>query len=201
MTVKFLQQGLYRGLFVVFSLMVIQGCADKALIRQSALQYFKEGNAAFDVRDYNAAIWHYVRAINLDSTTPEFYYNLGLVYYEIGNYKESLDAFENVLLMIPELPDTHYNMALAYNKLYNSDKANEHYNQYQAMLSVRMAQEAAARQKESQTQDAQNPNQDSGSQVSAASSGTTGESKPSEKKSPKKPRNLDNKTTPPKKKV
>ena len=119
----------------------ITGCADKELIRKSALHYFEQGNQSYALKDYQAAVWFYLRAINLDSETSEFYYNLGLTYYEIGNYEEAIESFERVKKMTPGFADTYYNMALAYNKLYQSEMANKHYNHYQSMLSARVAKQ------------------------------------------------------------
>ena len=45
------------------------GCTEKHVIPEPALHYFQQGNTAYESRDYHAAIWNYVRAINLDSET------------------------------------------------------------------------------------------------------------------------------------
>ena len=131
--------------FGLFLLIVIQfmivACTNEVQIRKSALNYFKEGNAALKHRDFQTAIWNYQKAISLDSETPNFYYNLGLTYYEIGNYKESIDSFRRVEMLVPNQSDTYYNLALAYNKISESRMADFYYNRYQDMLSLRKAQE------------------------------------------------------------
>ena len=120
---------------------VMGSCTNEVKIRKSALKYFNEGNSAFKHKDYQNAIWNYQKAINLDSETPNFHYNLGLTYYEIGNYRESIDSFRRVEMLVPNQSDTYYNLALAYNKIYESRMSDFYYNRYQDMLSLRKAQE------------------------------------------------------------
>ena len=130
------------GLFLLIVIPLLMGaCTNEVQIRKSALKYFKEGNAALKHRDFQTAIWNYQKAISLDSETPNFYYNLGLTYYEIGNYKESIDSFRRVEMLVPNQSDTYYNLALAYNKISESRMADFYYNRYQDMLSLRKAQE------------------------------------------------------------
>ena len=76
--------------------MLFTGCTSEQQIRKSALRYFKDGNSAYLHRDYHNAIWNYRKAITMDSETPEFHFNLGLVYFELGNYPEALDAYIRV---------------------------------------------------------------------------------------------------------
>ena len=120
---------------------MLGSCTNEIKIRKSALKYFDEGNSALKHRDYQTAIWNYQKAINLDSETPNFHYNLGLTYYEIGNYRESIDSFRRVEILVPNQSDTFYNLALAYNKISESRMADFYYNRYQDMLSLRKAQE------------------------------------------------------------
>ena len=130
------------GLFLLIVIPVMIGaCTNEVQIRKSALKYFKEGNTALKHRDFQTAIWNYQKAISLDSETPNFYYNLGLTYYEIGNFKESIDSFRRVEMLVPNQSDTYYNLALAYNKISESRMADFYYNRYQDMLSLRKAQE------------------------------------------------------------
>ena len=116
-------------------------CRTDIQIRKSALFYFEEGNLALKQRDYHMAIWNYQKAINLDSESPNFHYNLGLVYFEIGNYSESIESFKRVENLAPNQTDIYYNMALAHYKMSNSRMADKYYNRYQDLLSLRKAQE------------------------------------------------------------
>ena len=87
--------------FLLMAAMLFAGCTSDQQIRKSALRYFKDGNSAYLHRDYQNAIWNYRKAITMDSETPEFHFNLGLVYYELGNYPEALDAYMRVAELRP----------------------------------------------------------------------------------------------------
>ena len=124
------------------------GCTNEDQIRKSALSYFKEGNSAYLHRDYQNAIWNYRKAITLDSETPEFFFNLGLVYYELGNFPEALDAYKRTAELRPRLSDVYYNIALVYHRMEKSNEADRFYNRYQDMLSLRKAKELARKKAE-----------------------------------------------------
>jgi len=128
------------NILLIFSILLVS-CTDEVKVRKSALHYFEEGNFALKHRDYQIAIWNYQKAINLDSESPNFHYNLGLTYYEIGNYRESIESFKRVEKLVPKQTDTYYNLALAHYKLSNSRMADIYYNRYQDMLSLRKAQD------------------------------------------------------------
>ena len=131
---------------------IFVSCAGDVQIKKSALFYFQEGNTSLKQRDYQMAIWNYQKAINLDSDSPNFHYNLGLVYFEIGNYSESIESFKRVENLVPNQTDTYYNLALAYYKMSDSRKADIYYNHYQDMLSLRKAQERLEKVKKEQEQ-------------------------------------------------
>ena len=133
--------------------MLFAGCTSEQQIRKSALRYFKDGNSAYLHRDYQNAIWNYRKAITMDSETPEFHFNLGLVYYELGNYPEALDAYMRVAELRPGLSDTYYNIALAYHRMEQSTDADRYYNRYQDMLSLRKAKELARKKAEMKQQE------------------------------------------------
>jgi tetratricopeptide (TPR) repeat protein len=121
--------------WIVFPMLLLSGCSSlETPTPRSALNYFRDGNTAYQKRDYPTAIWNYRQAIVLDDETPSFYYNLGLAYFQSGNYEQALDAFENVLEIEPDQADAHYNTALVYYRMRNSDKANRHYNRYQILI-------------------------------------------------------------------
>ena len=121
--------------WTIFSMILFSGCSSlETPTPRSALNYFRDGNTAYQKRDYPTAIWNYRQAIVLDDETPSFYYNLGLAYFQSGDYEQALGSFENVLEMKPDQADAHYNAALVYYRMRNSDKANRHYNRYQILI-------------------------------------------------------------------
>lgn len=143
---------------LLMMVLLLGGCTSEEQIRKSALRYFKEGNTAFLHRDYQNAIWNYRKAITMDTETPEFYFNLGLVYYELGNFPEALDAYKRAAELRPRLSDTYYNIALVYHRMEQSNEADRYYTRYQDMLSLRKAKELA-RKKAEQAQPQPQPKQ------------------------------------------
>lgn len=128
-------------------LLSLSACSQsEAPVPRSALTYFRDGNTAYQLRDFPTAIWNFQQAISLDDETPSFYYNLGLAYFQSGDYEQALRAFEDSLEIDPNQADTHYNLALVHYQMRNSDKANRHYNRYQILLQKRSAVEAPVAQ-------------------------------------------------------
>lgn len=109
----------------------------------SAFHFFQKGNEAYEDKDYQNAIFLYKKAILLDRSTVEFYYNLGVSFYQIGKYAEAVASFEEGLRKNPQMPELYYNLALTYNKLYNTTAANEYYHKYQQYIATNQAPKAA----------------------------------------------------------
>lgn len=59
------------------------------------------------------AISSYQRAIALDRNNPNYYYNLGVVYYALRNYNEATKFFEQATVLKPNIANFHYNLAWA----------------------------------------------------------------------------------------
>ncbi len=147
-----LKKSYFKFIFLFFLILsfYFNACSNHEQIRKSAIYYFEEGNSALKQRDYQIAIWNFQKAINLDSESPSFHYNLGLVYFEIGNYNESIESFKRVKSLVPNQTDTYYNLALAHYKMSDSRMADIYYNRYQDMLSLRKAQERLKKVKKEQ---------------------------------------------------
>ena len=174
------------GLFLLLMIpLMIGACTNEVQIRKSALKYFNEGNSSLKHRDYHAAIWNYQKAINLDSETPNFHYNLGLTYYEIGNFKESIDSFRHVEMLVPNQSDTYYNLALAYNKISESRMADFYYNRYQDMLSLRKAQERLEEERKEQEREKRISESEAKKTVLKNNTAVSAKKSPQEKKSKK----------------
>ena len=138
-------------LFFTF-LFSFSACSNQVQIRKSALYYFEEGNSSLKQRDYQMAVWNYQKAINLDSESPNFHYNLGLV---------------------PNQTDTYYNLALAHYKMSNSRMADIYYNRYQDMLSLRKAKERLEEVRKEQEREARISESNSNTKVLKSSSSIT----------------------------
>ena len=60
------------------------------------------GNAAFDRKDFDAAIMHYSAAIALDATNIIAYYNRGLAKNNIGQHRDAIADFNEAIRLEPE---------------------------------------------------------------------------------------------------
>lgn len=121
-------------LLAVLLVLMLSACGNPQEARISALQYFNQGNQAFQKADYGGAVRHYNRALELDRQSPDIHYNLGLAYYQSGQLERAVKAYHQALRLSPDFADAHMNLALAYDKLYNLDTANHHYNRYRALV-------------------------------------------------------------------
>lgn len=83
---------------------------------QKALGYHKKKEFAL------AAEW-YIKALELDDTSEQVFYNLGLVYYATNRLKLAADAFSRAVQLNPALVPAHYNGALTAYRLGNNAQA------------------------------------------------------------------------------
>ncbi len=59
------------------------------------------------------AISSYQRSLALDPNNPNYYFNLGSIYYVLGNYDESIRFFEQAAALKPNIPNFMYNLSWA----------------------------------------------------------------------------------------
>lgn len=91
------------------------------------------GVTLLDEKQYNEAIHHFKRSLELKTTYYEkhpnvaAWYNLGLAYYGKGMLWEAIRHYETALEITPDDIDINYNLAIAYNKVGMKDKAIEYY--------------------------------------------------------------------------
>lgn len=65
----------------------------------------------------------YQRAIGGDPRNPNYYFNLGTVYYSLGNYDEAIRFFEQAISLKPDIANYYYNLAYAHYQSKNYVKA------------------------------------------------------------------------------
>ena len=83
--------------WIIFSIILFSGCSSlETPTPRSALNYFRDGNTAYQKRDYPTAIWNYRQAIVLDDETSSFYYNLGLAYFQAGDYERASVSYTHL---------------------------------------------------------------------------------------------------------
>ncbi|MFQ5822765.1 MAG: tetratricopeptide repeat protein [bacterium] len=52
-------------------------------------------------KNYNEAINKWVKAISVNSNDPDYYFNLGIAFYELKNYKESIENLKKSINLCP----------------------------------------------------------------------------------------------------
>ena len=68
---------------------------------QTAQQFKDEGNKAFKSGDYNQAIEHYTKAIELDSTNPTYYSNRSGAQFNLGKFQDALNDAQKCIEVDP----------------------------------------------------------------------------------------------------
>ena len=112
---------------------------DRLRIYNSALKYFKKGNEALSREIYHDAVVNYRKAIQIDPSSAEFHYNLGLAYYHAELYVDAKKSFKRSLQFAKKSPETYYNLALAHYQLGEDTDAHEAYQSYQNLMQPRQA--------------------------------------------------------------
>jgi tetratricopeptide (TPR) repeat protein len=94
--------------------------------RTSATQAFVDGSRAQQAKQLTEAMAGYRKAIQLDPSYFEAYYNLGVVSVQAGNLQAGLTAYETALVIQPDSHDGRFNFALALKQAgYPIDAASE----------------------------------------------------------------------------
>lgn len=89
---------------------------------QEALQKAKNKN-------YKAAINQWVKAISLNSSDPDFYFNLGIAFFELKNYKESIENLNISIKLCPVYYKAHLILGTVHLKVRQFEKSEEHLKQ------------------------------------------------------------------------
>ncbi len=93
--------------------------------RTAATQAFADGSRAQQAKQIPEAMTAYRKAIQLDPSYYEAYYNLGVVSVQSGNLAAGLSAYETALAIDPDSHDARFNFALALKANYPIDAASE----------------------------------------------------------------------------
>lgn len=94
--------------------------------RAAATRAFVDGSHAQEAKQLTDAAAAYRKAIQLDPSYFEAYYNLGDVSVKSGNLAAGLAAYETALAITPDSPNARFNFALALRQAgYPIDAANE----------------------------------------------------------------------------
>ena len=66
---------------------------------QAYQQAVYAGKASLNKKDYQAAIEHYTKAIEMSPFEVSSYYNRGIAQYRLGNDKEAIEDFDKVIIL------------------------------------------------------------------------------------------------------
>ncbi len=89
------------------------------------------GNSHADVDEYDRAVQDFSKAIALDPSYAEAYYNRGVLYWrEFGNYYRAICDLTRVIELAPHWAEAHFNRGLAYKLHGNRDRAIADFQRY-----------------------------------------------------------------------
>jgi tetratricopeptide (TPR) repeat protein len=83
-----------------------------------------------DKKDFENAIFHYQKAIEISDVYPQTHNNLGNAYKETGQFEKAVEEFEKAIKMDPYFFFAYNNLAGLYLEQKNYDKAIEVYQRY-----------------------------------------------------------------------
>ncbi|KAJ1882303.1 Hsp90 cochaperone, partial [Kickxella alabastrina] len=108
---------------------------EAAAKKAQAAQAKDQGNSAYKARQFEDALEHYSKAIELDPTDITFWNNKSAVYFEMGKYEECIETAKQAVDVGRENRAEYKHIAkamgrigTAYSKVDNLDKAIEYYN-------------------------------------------------------------------------
>jgi tetratricopeptide (TPR) repeat protein len=76
-------------------------------------------------KEYESAVEHYLRAIELDPSAMEPYLNLGMLYFQQGQHEKALPYYEKVIALVPRHAIAHAALGNVYGKIGNLQRAEE----------------------------------------------------------------------------
>ena len=94
---------------------------------ETAEEWFKKGNTALDVKNYDEAISMYKKAIVINPDFAEAHYNLGWIYVEKGMLDEAISEYKKTITINPDLANAHFNLGRIYEKKERLDEAISEY--------------------------------------------------------------------------
>ncbi len=89
--------------------------------------HFALGGFLFGQQDYNGAIEHYKKAMEIAPGFSPVYNIMGYAYRQVGNYSEAEKAFKKYTELIPNDPNPHDSYAELMMKMGRYDESIEHY--------------------------------------------------------------------------
>ncbi len=100
-----------------------------ARVEPEAESYHKAAILHARRKNYVEAINSWVKAISFNPDDPDYYFNLGIAFFEIKNYKESIENLKKALALCPIYYKAHVILGTVYLKVREFDRAEVHLKQ------------------------------------------------------------------------
>jgi len=95
--------------------------------QKSAQEWFKEGNALYNLKRYEEAVAANEQAIRLDPNYAAAYYNKGNALRDFKRYEEAIVAYDQAIRFDPNHALAYYNKGLALDQLGRNKEAQQAY--------------------------------------------------------------------------
>lgn len=80
---------------------------------QTAVEFFVQGNAAFDRKAYDTAVILYSKAIQSDPKSPEIYLNCGKAFLKLEKFDDAIVDFSMAINLDPKQGEAYFNRGMA----------------------------------------------------------------------------------------
>lgn len=95
--------------------------------KKTSLDWFAEGNDAYNEKEDKKAIEAYKKAIELNPEHAIAYNNMGVAYRNIKEYSRSIEAYQKAIKLKPDYADAYQNMGNTYRDMKEYSSAIEAY--------------------------------------------------------------------------
>lgn len=95
---------------------------------QKVDRYSSAGVAYSELQEYEKAIQHHNKAIEIVNNIPAFYYNRANTYNKLGEYQKAIIDYKKAITLDPDNADYHCNLGYTYDDLEMYEEAIENYN-------------------------------------------------------------------------
>lgn len=122
----------YKLILVLITCLMLSYCAstqqNKAAEKDNpAKDEFDKAVISLNYNLFDEAIKYLNNAIALDASNPQYYYTLGLAYFQKKDYPQAEQAFEQCLALNPEHIMALNSLGVVYQEMKLLDKAEEYY--------------------------------------------------------------------------
>ncbi|MBL7094274.1 tetratricopeptide repeat protein [candidate division KSB1 bacterium] len=108
---------------VIFSWKIQRINPNANKLHNTALQHARKG-------EIKNSIEHWEEATNIDPYNPDYFFNLGVAYFELKKYMESVDALNRTLSICPIFYKAHLILGTSYLKLRKFENSKKQFQKY-----------------------------------------------------------------------